>query len=355
MWGKLKDETGSAMVIVAISLSVIMALCALVLDYGRVSIEKTKLQNAVDASVLAAAQDLPDANKATNTANKYIELNGADSSDINVTFLDSNNKIKITASKKIEYTFAKIMGSNDVTITQTATGMRGKMGGAFDYALFSGDTYNSLNLNGSSFNITGSAHSNNSLVINCSNTTITGVCEAVSGITIHGSKNNIHVPNQVPNAQVVDMPDFSSAVKIDAQNKGYVYTSSVSFNQPSVIIDKPMYVYGDVTFNAGSVTVKGTLCATGNITFNGKTINASSQDPVCYYSQNGNITANCNSFIADGILYAPKGSINFNGSSFTINGRVVGKTVSVSSSNTTITAGTKDLNCLPSTACMLSE
>lgn len=348
-----KEESGTIIVIVAISMTVILAFCALAIDLGRVSIQKSKLQTAVDAAVLAATQDLPDTYKARNSANKYIQLNGYEPSDISISFLESNSKIKIIATKKIKLTFAKVIGFDDTTITRSATGAKERMGGPFEYALFSGDRNSALSLNGSSFNITGGTHSNKNFTLNCSTATITGACEAVSGILINGS--TINVNNRVPNATVLDMPDFSDTIKEKAENAGRVFYGNQTFNSTNVTIGEVMYVYGNVSFNMSNFKGMGTICATGNITFNGSNINATAEDTVCFYSKSGNISVNGSSVNFDGILYAPQGSIAINASTFNINGRVIGKTLGINASTIKIVSGTKELNSLPTTSIKLVE
>jgi len=105
------------MVIFAVTITVIMGFAALVIDIGRVTIEKSKLQNAIDASALAGAQNLPDTSKATAIANQYITSNGYSPSDITISFSDSNTIINITGSKKIEYSLAKVLGFESATVT----------------------------------------------------------------------------------------------------------------------------------------------------------------------------------------------------------------------------------------------
>ena len=54
----LKDESGQAVVIVAVSLMVLLGMMALAIDAGQLRYEKQKLQMAADAAALAGALEL---------------------------------------------------------------------------------------------------------------------------------------------------------------------------------------------------------------------------------------------------------------------------------------------------------
>ena len=71
----LKDESGATVVIVALFMVVLLGFAALAIDGGRLYLEKSRLQKALDAAVLAGAQELrssPDKAKsiAIDTAQK---------------------------------------------------------------------------------------------------------------------------------------------------------------------------------------------------------------------------------------------------------------------------------------------
>src|SRR5690242_20706070 len=74
--GRSRREEGQALVLMMLALVVLLGFAGLVLDIGRTYVAQRQLQQAVDASALAAAQDLPDASTATTTANSYSALAG---------------------------------------------------------------------------------------------------------------------------------------------------------------------------------------------------------------------------------------------------------------------------------------
>lgn len=116
----IKSQKGSSIVIVAFTMAIIASVCALVLDIGVVFLEKSRFQMAIDSTALACAQDLPDTQKAYDTANTYIQNNGYTSSDIVVTFRNNNKVVEIKGNKTVKYTFAKVLGLNQITISPKA-------------------------------------------------------------------------------------------------------------------------------------------------------------------------------------------------------------------------------------------
>lgn len=341
----LKNDKGAIAIIAAVVIIVLIAMMGFVVDVGALYAEKAKLQNAMDSAALAGAQDLPNTADATATANQYIQLNGYDPSDFTITFSDSNHVISISGTNNVGFSFMKVLGFQDSDVYSTADARKTVVGDAFGYTLFSGSTSSTLTLNGSNQYIGGSSHSNQNFVANGSKITITGDCEAKGTITVNGSQ--INIPNRFPNDVVINMPDFSETLRLQAEAAGQVYIGNKTFNGSSIVVDQPIYVDGNVTVNGSHFVGKGCVLATGNITFNGSNLNASTDDAVCFYSKNGNITVNGSHAEFDGILYAPSGRITMNGSNQTVNGRVIANMITINGSGLTIQSGTGELESLP--------
>ena len=372
---RLKDSSGQAMIIFALSFIVLCGMTALTADIGSVSMEKGRLQNVVDAAALAGAQDLPSTSAAKNTAAQYAEANGAVSAEITVVspYNGDTTKLAVVCTRTIPHKFAKVIGISSANITVRAVAQKsGMSGGPFQYTIFSGSPNTALALNGSGLYIDGSAHSNYSFAISGSSQTITGSAEAVSSFTANGSTitiggtcqgasisvngSNIHIGNQVTSAaSLVDMPDFSGMIQAEAESAGQVYQGNKTYNGSNINVDSPIYVDGNITVNSSHFSGKGIILATGNITFNGSNLKSSSEDAVCFYSKNGNITINGSSIELDGLVYAPNGSIAMNGSNQIINGRVIGKTLTFNGSNINFNSGSDDLDSLPQTSIKLVE
>lgn len=347
----LKSNKGSMIILYAAAVTLLIGFCAVVADIGLVISEKQSFQNAIDASSLAAAQELPDTSDAVDVANQYITLNGYTPADISITFSDANRTININGTKTVNYYFARIFGLNSITVYPSASATFGTIGDAFDYVLFSGSTNTTLTLNGSTQYVQGSSHTNKNFIANGSKLTITGACEAVTTVTVNGS--NIDIGNRLPNSPYVSMPDFSETIRLQAENAGQMYSGNKTYNGSNMNVDEPIYVDGNLTVNGSHFKGKGCVLVTGNITFNGSNLNESTEDAVCFYSKNGDITINGSHAAFDGILYAPNGRITMNGSNQTVNGRVIGNTVTFNGSHLRIIGGTNELKSLPASGVKL--
>jgi hypothetical protein len=104
----------------------VAAFCGLVgmsVDIGQLVFTRTDLQKAADAAAFAGAQDLPSASKATTSANSYAAQN---TSSMSTTVLISassgtNDTIKVTTKKHVDYVFLRVIGLSGHDVTATAT------------------------------------------------------------------------------------------------------------------------------------------------------------------------------------------------------------------------------------------
>jgi hypothetical protein len=131
MFKALRNNKGSAMIIYVCMFVVMLGTAAVAVDTGTVAVAKQRLQAAVDAAALAAAQELPDTSAAVSAANRYVALNGLSPSDITVSFENSGKIIVIHATRKVDYTFAKILGISSTNLGLTAKAACAQLGGAF--------------------------------------------------------------------------------------------------------------------------------------------------------------------------------------------------------------------------------
>ena len=118
-----KNENGSATVIVAILMVVLVGFSALVIDYGNMASQKRQLQNAVDAACLAAAASLPaNTQSAQAAALEYLEANAPGAVLESLKFNNGNKKVTVTASLYVPYKFARaVVPDSGRTITTKAT------------------------------------------------------------------------------------------------------------------------------------------------------------------------------------------------------------------------------------------
>jgi hypothetical protein len=115
----LREESGSALVIVAISMVALLGFTALAIDGGRLYSDKSQLQKTLDAAVLAGAQGLKTGeSEAIANAIEVSQKNGfpLTESDLTVT----SDSIKATKQINTPLTFAKVLGINNADVGATA-------------------------------------------------------------------------------------------------------------------------------------------------------------------------------------------------------------------------------------------
>lgn len=124
LFSRLKDESGQALVLVAVSLVVILGATAFSVDVGMAFNAKAKLQAAADAAALAGAQDLPSSSVAVASAENYAGLNGVQVDEVQVVtpYNGNLNRIEVTCTQQFEYFFAKVLGfyTKDIVVRAVA-------------------------------------------------------------------------------------------------------------------------------------------------------------------------------------------------------------------------------------------
>jgi hypothetical protein len=110
--GFLKSQRGSVVVLVAAGMVMLMGCAALVTDIGMMTIEKSRLQNAVDAAALAGAQELPDSTlNADSTARDYVNVKNVYGGEVeSINFDEEDKKITVVANNEVNYIFARVLG-----------------------------------------------------------------------------------------------------------------------------------------------------------------------------------------------------------------------------------------------------
>ncbi len=337
----LQDERGTATVIFAICFVALIGFLGLVVDVGNLSLQKAKIQNALDAACLAGAQELPDTVKAQDTAIEYAELNGLNESE--VTLQVNSSIISADATRTIKLYFIPVFGFNTSSVNVSAAAS-GSMAHVFDYTLFSGSTRNTLTLNGNHLYVGGTAHTNQNFKVNGNYISVTGACEAVGTISSNG--NNINLPYLYPHSAYVDMLDYTTQVREQAQAAGHVYNSSQTYNGNNIYVDNSIYIKGNATLNGNRIYGAGAILTTGDITLNGNCLSATTNDQVCLYSGE-DITINGNNITIHGILYAPNGDITFNGNNITVYGKVIGYKANFNGNDITINGTDSNVISLP--------
>ena len=115
----LNDERGNVFVLVALLLVVLIGFTALVVDGGRLYVEKSMLQKAADAAALAGVQELPIDKAKAETKSKEVASKN-DVTNTTVEIPTDNMSIRVTTSSDVNLTFARIFGKDNASVKATA-------------------------------------------------------------------------------------------------------------------------------------------------------------------------------------------------------------------------------------------
>lgn len=115
----LNDERGNVLVLVALLLVVLIGFTALVVDGGRLYVEKSMLQKAADAAALAGVQELPNDSAKAETKSKEVASKN-DVTNTTVEIPTDNMWIRVTTSSDVNLTFARIFGKDNASVKATA-------------------------------------------------------------------------------------------------------------------------------------------------------------------------------------------------------------------------------------------
>ncbi|MGE6487442.1 pilus assembly protein TadG-related protein [Paenisporosarcina sp. NPDC076898] len=115
----LKDESGMALLIVALSMFMLIGFIALVVDIGGLYVEKSRLQKAIDSAVLGGAQLIKDSESdAIQVAIDLALKNGFTVNEDEITTGDNYIEIQKTVTK--ELTFARVLGIQNTVVSAFA-------------------------------------------------------------------------------------------------------------------------------------------------------------------------------------------------------------------------------------------
>lgn len=343
-----KNEQGSVMVIVAISLAALLGFTGLAVDFGGMAMTKQELQNAADAAALAAGVDRINGkttDTARATAEDYVQVNGYTNGDgqsnVNVEF--QGDKVIVTVDTLQSTPFTAILtGKNETSVTARAVAQITSAFGNYDYALFAGemldDGGSGLVVNGGgndSIHIYGDMHSNS--YINMSKAILESGKATANGSISFANKTEQNSQESVK----LDMPSAQSIID-RVKDVGYWVEGDVSIHknkytfaqliedaktkggQPGAdgVID--IYIEGSLTESGGGNSVYHisdypvNLVVRDSIACKGTALSSEADKPMILISETKNVEV-CGGGTGDegsgfyGIVFAPKGDVTLNG------------------------------------------
>jgi len=114
----IKDEKGNVTILVTVVFLALMGMMAMVVDMGVVFAEKVELTNAIDAALLAGAQELPsDQTKARVVMETYLVENGVALENVQITIASDGLSAEIDSTVMVPHYFAQMIGIETSEVT----------------------------------------------------------------------------------------------------------------------------------------------------------------------------------------------------------------------------------------------
>ena len=361
-----KNEQGSVMVIVAISLAALLGISGLAVDFGGMAITKQELQNAADAAALAAGLDIMNQQgqtSATGTAREFAQVNGFTHGDgdstVEVSYGTETVTVEITTKQDTPLAGA-MTGKKSTEITAKATARITSAVGGFPYALFAAeeakDGGDGIYVNGNNVYVNGNMHSNSE--INMGSAQVVGSATAVDKLPNVGSITNGTLSQSV----VKPMPDCSGLIDMVKSNCFYVdddltikknkysfqdlIEDAIEYFQKNGGIPSEglnIYINGNLTENGNGSSSYAcpypvNLVVKGNVTLNGAELSSSEKCPMLLITEGEHgITVNGGGAEFHGVIFAPNGDVTLHGNSATYIGSIIAQNISKTGGKITVT------------------
>ncbi|HVL50004.1 MAG TPA: Tad domain-containing protein [Actinomycetota bacterium] len=382
----LSDEKGAVLVIVAFSMTVLLGFSAFAVDLGYARQRRAQAQNSADFAALAGAGVLVNGTtaQATTAARDYVGKNGFSGSDAQVNIPPVSGArsgvagcVQVQPTEQMSTIFGRVFNVDSLTVGATATACASPgLGG--QYAVFAGSTTctnSALEFSGSNRTVNGGVHSNNDVKITSSGTKINGDATYLAGSAPVGNveynpsidnPRKLSAPLAYPESFEIEdyAPGGSKATLAESQSKYFnlgTQDIDITFLEARPwLYDKAnqritpglYYTAGSYHLNQSGLNTTGATFVTsnGDIQINGNNIDFEPWDPegLLLFSNKNQpscsagqavIKLNGNNHLWTGIMYAPRGPLDFSGTnvSASLKGRLVAQTVKLSGSSQTIT------------------
>ncbi len=378
------DQKGAVAILVALSLPVLLGFAALAVDLGYARQYKAQAQNGADFAALAGAGVLKTGTAAQAGAATldYAEKNGFTGTDVEVDIPPAigdwegeDGCVQVVTRGGNTAVFGSLFGFDVFDVAARATACATPpLGGP--YAVFAGSQTcaEAISFSGANRTINGGVHSNNDMKITGAGTTINGDATFMNGsipsgnITYNPSTDNprrLEEDLEYPEVFEIEhyAPGGSKALLAMSQLR-YHYAGSADINVTWLTLNlayNPLtktiapglyYTSGNIDLSGHGYNASGATFVTssGDIHFNGNNFNFSAWDPdglLLFSNKNQSscsagqavIKLNGNTHSWVGIMYAPRGPLDFSGTNIvaSLNGRLVAQTVNLSGSNQLLT------------------
>jgi hypothetical protein len=125
----INKRKGQIVVLVSVGLVVLLGLSSLVSDFAIAAITRNRLQYAIDAAVLAGAQEVKISEaKALQTAEFYYLQNGGKMGEVTFQVNKAAGLVSAQSARELNTFFAKLLGINTMNVDASGTAMVGVIG-----------------------------------------------------------------------------------------------------------------------------------------------------------------------------------------------------------------------------------
>ena len=382
MYNFRRNESGQIAILMVMVLPVIFLMFALALDAGIWYLDHRIAQNQVDASVLAAVQQLPASNtgQATVTAKKWLVKNGSGPEDLCKPDEDGPfpqysdrypatpdglmDTVRVCVRRQSPSIFAGLAGLDFIYISAVAGATA--VGGNGTYSIFANhscpNTDPNLDFPGSNITVTGAMHSNCNLSMGGSDNVFDGNATYVGENPISGGGNtcNEGICNPVQTGPLPMPINYT----FDDVRSDCTYTNVTDLaSGPQYWVDfsiKESLNPGVYCNEFGKIVLSG-VNVSGNITLAADEVNVSGSSfnltgywndmLVMAFSDSGSaIDASGSGGSWDGAMYAPNGQAKIAGSDgLSVGGTIIADQVVLSGSDITIVGNAIGATTIPQT------
>ncbi|MHB1125750.1 MAG: pilus assembly protein TadG-related protein [Bacillota bacterium] len=123
------EERGAATIILAAAIAVLLGMAALVTDGGLLYMERARLIQMVDASVLAGIKEVPsDPDQAVRIAEDYVQRNGGREGEYEVSVIN-DFELNVTATREVRLFLGVIFGEDSGRVGASSAAQIGALSG----------------------------------------------------------------------------------------------------------------------------------------------------------------------------------------------------------------------------------
>ncbi len=366
----IRDQRGSVIVLVALTMTLMLAAAAITVDLGQAWAHRLSLQAAADAAALGGARDLPIGSAAAiAAAGAVLQANGITPGIDTITVETTNSPddtVRVRLDDVTTWLFAPALGiapQQAVGAEAAALRLNVLAGG---HALFAGSSScgDAIQISGSDIAIDGGVHSNDDIVVSGSDNSLTGGTVSAGSLNVSGSGNTF-TPAPVagavePYPVTFDIADYApggpKAIAAGAtyynagSNKidmGWLISQGLYDPVTAVLADGLYYTSDEIDLSGSGVTGAATFVTSGGeIGFSGSNHDLrpwDSEGLLAFSNRTGSCSNQVVKFSGSGsswagIVYAPNGQIEMSGSgNSNVDGALIGMAVKIGGSNASIT------------------